>query len=384
MSTNNKKSKTKVLLISGNDAVSLGALAVGARFFAGYPITPSSEIAEMISRELPKIGGKFIQMEDEIASMGAIIGASLAGLKSFTATSGPGFSLMQENIGFAAMTEIPCVVVNVQRAGPSTGLPTKSAQGDMMQARWGTHGDHAIIAIVPSSVLECYYQTIRAFNLSEKYRVPVIILTDEIIGHMRERVEIPEEPDVEIFNRVKPDVPPEWYFPYDDRKGDIPPLVNFGEGYRFNVTGLTHDRAGFPTLRLDEIEALNNRLERKIEKNRKDIIRIEEIQTRDADIIIFAYGSVARSAKATVRIGREKGLKIGLLRPITIWPFPKEEVLKTVENVKHIIVAEMNEGQIYSELLKYNNRKANIHSLTRVDSELITPIQILDKVMEVL
>lgn len=374
------KAKGNILFISGNETVCLGALAAGCRFFAGYPITPSSEIAEMLSKELPKVGGKFIQMEDEIASMGAIIGASLSGLKSMTATSGPGFSLMQENLGYACMTEIPCVIVNVQRGGPSTGLPTLPSQADMMQARWGTHGDHPIIALVPSSVLESYYITIRAFNLSEKYRTPVIILSDEIIGHMRERAEIPEKSDIEIIERRKPDVPPEWYFPYDDRKGDVPPLANFGEGYRFNVTGLTHDRAGFPTLRLDEINASLARLRAKIENNRQDIIQVEEIQTQDAEIIIFAYGSVARSAKTVVRMAREKGIKIGLLRPITIWPFPKEEVQKMTTKAKKVIVPEMNEGQIYEEVLKYNMGNAQIISLTRIDSELITPQEILDRI----
>lgn len=374
------KAKGNTLFTSGNETVCLGALAAGCRLFAGYPITPSSEIAEMMSRELPKAGGRFIQMEDEIASMAAIVGASLAGLKSMTATSGPGFSLMQENLGFACMTEIPCVIVNVQRGGPSTGLPTLPSQADMMQARWGTHGDHPIIALIPSSVQESYYITIKAFNLSEKYRTPVIILTDEIIGHMRERTDIPESADVEIIDRKRPDVPPEWYFPYDDRKGDVPPLANFGEGYRFNVTGLTHDRAGFPTLRLDEIDALLKRLRRKIEKNRDDIIEVEEIQTEDADIVILAYGSVARSAKAAVRIGREKGIKIGLLRPITIWPFPKEQVQKISKKAKQVIVPEMNDGQIYEEVLKYNDGKARIISISRVDSELITPDQILEKV----
>lgn len=372
--------KANILFTSGNETIYLGALAAGCRFFAGYPITPSSEIAEMLAKELPKVGGKFIQMEDEIASMGAIVGASLAGLKSMTATSGPGFSLMQENLGYACMTEIPCVIVNVQRGGPSTGLPTLSSQADMMQARWGTHGDHPIIALVPSSVQESYYVTIRAFNLSEKYRTPVIILSDEIIGHMRERAEIPEEPDTEIIDRRRPDVPPEWYFPYDDRKGDIPPLANFGEGYRFNVTGLTHDKAGFPTLRLDEIDASLKRLRRKIENNRQDIIQVEEIQTVDADIIIFAYGSVARSSKAVVRLAREKGIKIGLVRPITIWPFPKEVVQKVGKKAKRIIVPEMNEGQIYEEVLKYNDGRAEVVSLTRVDSELITPQEIMEKI----
>jgi len=373
-----RETQTSVLLLSGNEACGLGALAAGARFFGGYPITPSSEIAEMMSRELPKVGGKFIQMEDEIASIGSIIGASLAGLKSLTATSGPGFSLMQENLGYAAMTEVPCVIINVQRGGPSTGLPTKPSQGDIMQARWGTHGDHPIIALIPNSVLESYYLTIRAFNLSEKYRTPVIVLLDEILGHMREKVEIPEQPDMEIIDRKKPSVPPEEYAPYDDRESDIPPMASLGEGYRFNVTGLTHDIEGFPTSRLDEIDALYARLRRKIEDNRSDIIEVDESQTEDAEIVIFAYGSVARSAKAAVRISRQNGRKVGLLRPTTIWPFPIGAVTAIVGKAKHILVAEMNEGQIYEELLKYSNGTTKVHSLTRTDSELITPMQILE------
>jgi 2-oxoglutarate ferredoxin oxidoreductase subunit alpha len=378
-----RKARKNILLLSGNEACCLGALAAGAKFFGGYPITPSSEIAEMMSRELPEAGGKFIQMEDEIASIGAVIGASLAGLKSLTATSGPGFSLMQENLGYAVMTEVPCVIIDVQRGGPSTGLPTKASQSDMMQARWGTHGDHPIIALVPSSVLESYYLTIRAFNLAEKYRTPVVVLIDEIIGHMREKVEIPEKPDTEIIDRKKPTVAPADYLPHDDRESDIPPMANFGEGYRFNITGLTHDPAGFPTSRLDEITALFARLRRKIEDNREDIIEVEETQTADAEIVIFAYGSVARSAKAVIRIARDRGHKVGMLRPMTIWPFPQQAVTEMMKRVKHVIVPEMNEGQIYEELFKYRNGRPEIHSLTRTDSELITPMQILDMLSEI-
>jgi Pyruvate:ferredoxin oxidoreductase and related 2-oxoacid:ferredoxin oxidoreductases, alpha subunit len=234
-------------LLQGNAAVAYGAIDAGMRFYAGYPITPSTEIAEILSRELPKIDGKFIQMEDEISSMGCILGASLAGLKSMTATSGPGFSLMQENLGFGMMAEIPCVVVNVQRGGPSTGLPTSPAQGDLMQARWGTHGDHPVIALYPDSVLECYTLTIRAFNLAEKYRTPVILLLDEVIGHMRESVVLPPKDRLRIINRIRPTVPPEWYKHYQKDPKYISPIANFGEGYRFHVTGLAHDENGFPT-----------------------------------------------------------------------------------------------------------------------------------------
>ncbi|MGD8517360.1 MAG: 2-oxoacid:acceptor oxidoreductase subunit alpha, partial [Anaerolineae bacterium] len=243
-----------IQLLQGNRAAALGALAAGCRFFAGYPITPSSEIAEIMSRELPKVGGKFIQMEDEIASIAAVIGGSVGGLKSMTATSGPGFSLMQENIGYAAVAEIPCVVINVMRAGPSTGLPTSPAQGDVMQARWGTHGDHPIIALAPGSVREAFDLTVKAFNFAEKYRTPVLVLMDEVIGHMRERVDLPDPEAVEIDNREMPTVPPEWYEPFGNPPSDVPPLAPFGEGYRYHITGLLHDSRGFPTERLDEIQ----------------------------------------------------------------------------------------------------------------------------------
>jgi len=259
--------------MQGNEACALGALAAGVRFYAGYPITPSTEIAEILSIELPKVGGVFIQMEDEIASLSAVIGASLGGLKAMTATSGPGFSLMQESIGYAAIAEVPCVIVNVQRLGPSTGQPTSPAQGDVMQARWGTHGDHPIIALCPSSVRESYELTILAFNFSEKYRTPVILLLDEVVGHLRERVELPAPGSMEVMERLRPVVPPEWYFPYEEGAMDVPPLAPFGEGYRYHVTGLLHDRAGFPTQRLDEIGPWLQRVNRKIELGLDDIGR---------------------------------------------------------------------------------------------------------------
>ncbi|MCJ7776685.1 MAG: 2-oxoacid:acceptor oxidoreductase subunit alpha, partial [Desulfobulbaceae bacterium] len=256
--------KQKRLLLQGNEAIAVGALAVGCRFFAGYPITPASEISEVLSAQLPQVGGTFIQMEDEIASMGAIIGASIAGIKSMTATSGPGFSLMQENIGFACITETPCVVVNVMRGGGSTGLPTCPGQGDVMQARWGTHGDHPIIVLAVSTVADCFEITVRAFNLSEKYRIPVVLLSDEVVSHTRETVIFPSPQDIEIVDRIAPSVPPEWYVPYENNSTGIPDMAAFGEGYRYHVTGLVHDERGFPTQHPEEIKAFTNRLFRKL------------------------------------------------------------------------------------------------------------------------
>src|SRR3990170_8823493 len=273
-----------VRLMQGNEACAEAALAAGCRFFAGYPITPSTEIAEILANRLPKVGGTFIQMEDEIASMAAIIGAAVGGAKTMTATSGPGFSLMQENLGFAAMAEVPCVVITVQRAGPSTGQPTAPAQGDVMQARWGTHGDHPIIALCPGSVSEAYHLTIRAFNLSEKYRTPVILLMDEGIAHLREKVVLPPPGSLEVLERIQATVPPEWYFPYEETDNDVPPIVSFGEGYRYHITGLFHDRAGFPTSRVDEIRPWVERVFRKIDRNLADIVHTEEEMTEDATV----------------------------------------------------------------------------------------------------
>ncbi len=375
--------KSNVYFLQGNEAVVKGAIAAGVRFYAGYPITPSTEIAEILSEELPKLGGKYIQMEDEIGSIACVIGASIAGLKAMTATSGPGFSLMQENIGFACMAEVPCVIVNVQRVGPSTGIPTHPAQGDMMQARWGTHGDHPIVALAPSSVKECFDLTIKAFNISEKYRVPVVILSDEIIGHMREKVELPAPDSVEIINRIKPSVPPEWYKPYDETSDGVPPMANFGEGYRYNITGLTHDRMGFPTLRADETRELMSRLMKKTTYFKSDIIMMEEFMLRDAEIMVFAYGSVARVAMAAIRMARERGIKVGLLKPLTVWPFPKIQVERLSKKINTVIVAELNAGQMVYEVERVVKKDSRVERLNRYDGELFTPGEILDKIMEV-
>ncbi|MEW6408654.1 MAG: 2-oxoacid:acceptor oxidoreductase subunit alpha [Nitrospirota bacterium] len=344
-----KKIKREILF-QGNEAIVEGAIASGCRFFAGYPISPSSEIAEMMSRRLPELGGCFIQMEDEIASLGAVIGASLAGAKAMTATSGPGFSLMQENIGFGIAAEVPCVIVNVMRGGPSTGLPTSPSQGDVMQARWGTHGDHPAVVLSPSSVKECFELAVRAFNLSERYRIPVILLSDEIIGHMREKVALPSFDEVEVFNRVRPTMPPEWYIPYEDTPAGIPPMGIFGDGYRYHVTGLTHDIRGFPTSRTDEVPAFINRLHRKIQQNLKDIQSVEEFFTEDAEILVVSYGASFRSALKAVKDARIQGIKVGLIKLITLWPFMEKFIKRHTENAKVIIVPEMNMGQMAREI----------------------------------
>ncbi len=365
--------------LQGNDAVALGALYAGCRFFAGYPITPSTEVAEKLAAMLPKVGGRFIQMEDEIAAMAAIIGASLAGKKSLTATSGPGMSLKMENLGYGCIAEVPCVILNVMRGGPSTGTPTGPGQSDIMQAKWGPHGDHPCIAITPSTVTEQFTETVRAFNLSEKYRTPVIILTDEIIGHMRESIEIPEKGELEVFDRVKPNCSPDEYMPYDSSKGDVPPMANFGEGYRYHVTGLNHDATGFPTSKPELIESEEKRLIRKVEDNYDDIVKVEEFMCSDADRIVFAFGSSARSAKDAVIKLREKGVKAGLLKALTIWPFPDKHIEKYASNgIKGIIVPELNLGQATREVERAVKGKCKVEGLFRVDSEAILPLQIAE------
>ncbi|MBO8169276.1 MAG: 2-oxoacid:acceptor oxidoreductase subunit alpha [Thermoanaerobacteraceae bacterium] len=371
-------------LMQGNEACAEGALAAGARFFAGYPITPSTEIAEILAEKLPQVGGKFIQMEDEIGGMAAVIGASLAGLKSLTATSGPGFSLKQENIGFAAMAEIPCVIVNVQRGGPSTGVPTAPAQGDVMQARWGTHGDHPVIALAPVSVKETYELTIKAFNFAEKFRVPVILLLDEIIGHMRERVQLPSPSEIEVIDRKKPTVGPDKYYPYQDDGTGVPPMANFGDGYRYHVTGLVHDETGFPSNKPEMVKKVLDRLHNKLAKHAHEIIMVEESNLEDAEIMIFAYGSVARSANRAIRNLREQGVKVGLFRPKTIWPFPGEQLRKHLDNVKTIVVPELNMGQLVGEVERAAAGTVSVIPLNRYDGELITPAEIVAKVREVL
>ena len=378
-----KRKNNNEKLLQGNEAIVEGALRAGCRFFAGYPITPATEIAEVMSQRLPAVDGTFIQMEDEIASMGAVIGASLAGAKSMTATSGPGFSLMQENIGFACIAEVPCVVVNVMRGGPSTGLPTSPAQGDVMQARWGTHGDHPIIALCPSTIHECYELTIKAFNFSEKYRNPVILLLDEVVAHMREKISLIDDDKTDIFNRVKPTVPPEWYIPYEDTPIGIPPMANFGEGYRYHVTGLTHDVRGFPTSRPEEIDPFIRRLFRKISQNFNDLQIGEFFMTDDADVSVIAYGCVARSAKRAVIDARERGIRAGLLKLNTIWPFMRIQVEKVLQTSSCVIVPEMNMGQISREVKRVNKGDAKIFTINKVDSTIITPQEILNRIREV-
>lgn len=372
-----------IKLLQGNEACAEGALYAGCTFFAGYPITPSTEVAEYLARRLPLIRGAFLQMEDEIAAMAAVIGGSLAGRKSLTATSGPGFSLKQENIGFAALTEIPCVIVNVMRGGPSTGVPTGPGQSDIMQCRWGTHGDHPAICLTPAYVQEIFSETVRAFNLSEKYRTPVIIAFDEIVGHMRERIEIPEQGVLPVVDRTKPDCTPEKYLPYDDSGGDIPPMANFFEGYRYHVTGLNHGPDGFPVNASPRIHTDEMRLMRKVEANRKDIIRYEEFLTEDADVVVFGYGISGRSARTAVESARAEGVKAGLFRPLTIWPFPGEEVSAIASRVKNIVVPELSLGQIIFEVERCAKGRCRVEGIYRVDGDPITPAQILEKVKEV-
>jgi len=372
-----------IKLMQGNEACVAGAIRAGMRFYAGYPITPSTEIAEISAVELPKLGGKFIQMEDEIAGMAATIGAALTGLKSMTATSGPGFSLKQENIGYAIITEIPCVIVNVQRGGPSTGLPTAPAQGDIMQARWGTHGDHSIIALYPNSVREIYDTTIRAFNLAEKYRTPVILLLDEVIGHMREKVEFPDNNQIEIINRKKPNCSPDMYKAYKVNNGDIvPEMASFGEGYRYHVTGLVHSETGFPSGNEKVAETLINRLISKIEDNIDDIITVEEYLLEDADTAIIAFGATSRSAKAAIETLRDQGNKVGLFRPITIWPSPQKQIEELSKKVKRIIVVEMNAGQYFLEIDRIAGKNLKVEKYGRVNGEIITPEEIISFVKE--
>lgn len=370
-------------LMQGNEACVEGAIIAGMRFFAGYPITPSTEIAEISAARLPRIGGKFIQMEDEIASISVVIGASLAGKKAMTATSGPGFSLKQEGIGYAIMAEVPCVIVNVQRGGPSTGLPTSPAQGDIMQARWGTHGEHSIIALYPSTVREIFDTTIRAFNLAEKYRTPVILLMDEVIAHMREAVELPNKDEIEIYNRKKPSVSPEEYKPYKVLEGDIvPEMANIGEGYRYHVTGLMHDESGAPTNDNNIAEEQILRIVNKINNNVDDIVDYEEYKLDDAEEVIIAFGATARSAKSTVDILRDKGRKVGLFKPITIWPSPQKQVLELAKKMKRIIVVEMNMGQYLLEVERIAGKYTEVLGYGRVNGELITPMEIAKFVEE--
>lgn len=361
--------------MSGNAVIAEAAIAAGCRFFAGYPITPSSEVAAVMAEELPKVGGVFLQMEDEIAAMGAVIGGSLGGMKAMTATSGPGFSLKQENLGFACMAEVPCVVVNVMRGGPSTGLPTLPAQGDVMQARWGTHGDHPIIVLYPADLTEMYHQTVRAFNLAERYRTPVILLSDELLGHMSERVDIPDAAALSIEERRKPEVPPSEYLPYDVRHEAVPPMANFFEGYRYHVTGLTHDETGFPTEDPDLAEAQLRRLMLKVSGNADDILEWEADGVEDADVVFFAYGAAARSVRAAMTVLRAEGVKVGLFRPITLWPFPDAALRRATASAKVLVVVEMNMGQMVREVER-SVRDVPLVGIHRVSGQPIDPDEV--------
>lgn len=368
-------------LMTGNDACAEAALIAGMRFFAGYPITPSSEIAEVLANRLPQEGGVFIQMEDEIASMAAIIGASLVGVKSMTATSGPGFSLMQENIGYAAMAEVPCVIVNVQRGGPSTGLPTLPSQSDVMQSRWGTHGDHPIIVVAPSTVRETYDWTIKAFNFAERFRVPVIVLLDEIIAHVNEKIILPKREDIKIIERERTQETPASYLPYGFTDTDIPQFADFGTGYRYNVTGLSHDETGFPTNDPQKIDDLYRRLNRKIERYRDEITDFTTESLDDAEICIVAFGSSARSAYRAIRTARKMGIKVGIFHIFVIWPFPYRALAKLSERIKNFIVPEMNLGQIAHEVACAT--RCDVINVNRVDGGLITPDEILERIHHV-
>jgi 2-oxoglutarate/2-oxoacid ferredoxin oxidoreductase subunit alpha len=373
----------KVAFLQGNEAAAQGALYAGCTFFGGYPITPSTEVAEVMSAELPKIGGKFIQMEDEIAAIAAILGASLTGDKVLTSTSGPGLSLKQELIGYGCIAEIPCVIYNVMRGGPSTGMPTGPSQSDIMCAKWGTHGDHPAICLVPASVQETYEEIIRAFNLAEKYRTPVMVMPDEIVAHMRERIVFPEPGEIEVIDRTAPSVPPEQYKPYDTSFGDVPPLAGFGSGYKFHVTGLNKMQDGFPTTKASVVQAEEERQVRKVEANAADIMKWEEYLCDDAEIIVVAFGSTSRSARFAVNEARKQGIKAGMFRLITFWPFPEERLLELSKKVKAFITPEMNLGMCTGVVKGCIEGNAPVLGIFRVDGEPINPGQIVDKMKEV-
>lgn len=369
------------VLLQGNEACVEGAIAAGMRFYAGYPITPSTEIAEGCARRLPQVGGHFVQMEDELASMAAVIGASTTGAKSMTATSGPGFSLKQENLGYACLAEIPCLIVDVQRCGPSTGLPTAPSQGDYQQARWGTHGDHPVIAISPASVTEAYTLAIRAFNLSEKYRTPVIFLMDEIIGHMREGVEIPEADEIEIINRREAGNYGAYKYAYRVPEGKVSlGLKPFGEGSRYNMTGLMHDYAGFPDNSPENAKRLMNRIMDKINHNLDDILDTEEYMLSDAKYAVICFGGTTRAVVSAVNEARAQGIKVGMFRPKTVWPFPEAALKKLKPQLKGILMVEHNYGQMLLEVERVVQGTCPVEFIGRIDGTVIPPSEILEKI----
>ena len=367
--------KSAVRLVSGNHACALGAVAAGCRFFAGYPITPSSEIAERLARALPQVDGVFVQMEDEIASMAAVIGASMGGVKSLTATSGPGFSLKQENLGYAAGAEIPCVVVNVMRGGPSTGMPTRPAQADIMQSRWGSHGDYPIIVLAPASVREIYFETIRAFDLAETFRTPVVVLYDQVIAQLTETVELPDDTGALRAQRKWASGPREAYRPYATGADAIPAMARPGDGYRVHTTGLSHTEDGFPSQQPDAVSRNLGRLLSKFESHREAIDSWETIACVDAEVVVVAVGISARAATRAVEQCRERGLCVGLFRPITLWPFPEQALRNATAHAHTVLVPELNAGQLSLEVERILGRE-RVASLQRVNGEPITPAEI--------
>ena len=369
--------------LDGDQACCEGALAGGANFAAGYPITPSTEVVERFASRVPTVGGVFIQLEDELASSIAILGAAWAGAKAFTVTSGPGFSLMMEHIGLAAMTEVPCVIVDVQRGGPSTGLPTLPGQADMMQARWGSHGDYEIIALCPNSPQECFDLMIDAFNLSEQYRVPVLFMMDECVGHMTEKVVIPSADQIEIFPRRFTSLPPSEYQPYKPAADGIPEMVKAGDGYRFHITGLTHDERGYPAMTWRSQEKLVRRLVNKVRDNVDKITRYEEQDMEDADVVVVAYGITSRVALRAIQMARAEGIRAGLLRPIVVWPFPEKRIRELSEKVKAFVVVEMNYGQIYYEVERCAAGKARTELVEHGGGTVHDPEDVLKAIREV-
>jgi 2-oxoglutarate/2-oxoacid ferredoxin oxidoreductase subunit alpha len=368
----------EVRLMQGNQAIAEGAFYAGARFYAGYPITPSSEIAEECSKRMPLLGGVFMQMEDEIASMGAIIGASLAGAKAFTATSGPGFSLMQENMGVAVMGEVPCVVIDVQRSGPSTGLATKPAQSDIMQIRWGRHGDQSVIALCPATVSECITLTVQAFNFAEKYRVPVILAPDEVVGHLRENVIVPEPGDIEVIDRKRPAGAPENYKPFTADADGVAPLAAYGSRYVFHVSSSMHGPEGYSNNNPANAAWRVAQLHRKIEMHRDEIVLTKTFATEDADILLIAFGATTRASRAAALELRRQGIRAGVLQLITLWPFADREVALLGQRAKTVVVTEMNySGQVAGEVRKVLGSGADLRQVNSFNGQIITPQDIL-------
>jgi 2-oxoglutarate ferredoxin oxidoreductase subunit alpha len=371
----------------GDHACAEGAILAGCRFFAGYPITPATEIAERMSVRLPQVNGNYIQMEDELASMNAILGASWAGEKSMTATSGPGFSLMMENLGLGIMLETPCVIVNVQRGGPSTGLPTLVGQQDMMQAKWGSHGDYEIIALCPGSPQELFDLTIRAFNLSEKYRTPVLVMTDAEVGHMTEKVVIPPVEEIEIINRPlvqKGDLEPDHFRIYRDSPTSDPkhvsPMVKAGDGYRIHVTGLTHDERGYPAMNAEANQWNVTRLMEKINANKKEIIEVETHKLRNAEVVVVSYGISARTSLWPIEQARKEGIKVGYLRLITVWPFPEDTISKLAKKVSAFVVPEINMGQIVREVERCAAGQAQVYGVHKPGGDILDPGDVLNTI----